>query len=70
MIEVIAVTPERVTISSKGLYRVRMKSTGAIIGELLTEDESAEMVETIGRCGLVDAAEAVTYEALASSLSN
>jgi hypothetical protein len=67
---ILAISPDRVTVSTRGLYRVQMRTSGAILGELLPKNEADAMVGTVNRCGCEGAAEAISYEALASSESN
>jgi hypothetical protein len=65
---VLSISPDRVTVSAKGLYRVQIQASGKVLGELLPKDEADAMVDSIDRSG--GAAKAISYEALAKSESN
>lgn len=67
MIEVIAVTPERVTVSSKGLHRVYVPITGEVIDDLVSKTRALKLVAEHNEAWPNETARYDSYEALCKS---
>lgn len=68
MIEVLSISPGRVTISTKGLFRIHIPATGETIDELCDARESLAIVELFNGMWATKRAVATSYVELAKAL--
>lgn len=69
-LKVLAISPDRVTVSARGLYRVVLQPGNEVIRELLSKERADNVVDTYNGCEREQRAEAVSYEAWCQRESN